>query len=116
VTEIAAAPLYLDARLKPETSFDQVVPREHAVLAYVFEGEALFGEQTVSAVRMIQFAPGERLQVRTQQSGVRFMLIAGRPFQEPIAPYGPFVMNTRQEIEQALADLRNGTFVQNDAS
>ena len=41
------------------------------------------------------------------------MLIAGLPFKEPIAPYGPFVMNTRQEIEQALQDLRNGTFIRN---
>jgi redox-sensitive bicupin YhaK (pirin superfamily) len=44
-------------------------------------------------------------------AGVRFMLIAGAPFEEPIVPYGPFVMNTEAEIKQALADLRNGTFV-----
>ena len=47
---------------------------------------------------------------------MRFMLMAGAPFSEPIVPYGPFVMNTREEIEQALVDLRNGTFVQGGPS
>jgi redox-sensitive bicupin YhaK (pirin superfamily) len=61
---------------------------------------------------MVEFGDGEQLQVQTTpDTGVRFMLIAGAPFNEPIVPYGPFVMNTPQEIQQALADLRNGTFV-----
>ena len=53
-----------------------------------------------------------RVQVRAAGAPVRFMLMAGAPFKEPIFPYGPFVMNTEDEIQQALADLRNGTFVQ----
>jgi redox-sensitive bicupin YhaK (pirin superfamily) len=113
VTEIAAAPLYLDAELAPGSEFDQATPSDHTVLAYVFEGEAVFGEQTIAAVRMIEFGAGDRIHVRTENSAVRFMLIAGLPFKEPIAPYGPFVMNTRAEIEQALLDLRNGTFIRN---
>jgi hypothetical protein len=48
------------------------------------------------------------------ESGVRFMLMAGAPFREPIAPYGPFVMNTQQEIQQALYELRNGTFIKEE--
>ena len=113
VTEIAAEPLYLEAELAPGSEFNQETPGDYTALAYVFEGEALFGEQKVAAVRMIQFGAGDRIRVRTEDSSVRFMLIAGLPFREPIAPYGPFVMNTRQEIEQALQDLRNGTFIRN---
>jgi hypothetical protein len=113
VTEIAAEPLYLDAELAPGSEFNQEIPPDDSVLAYVFEGEGLFGEQTIAAVRMIQFGAGDRIRVRTENSSVRFMLMAGLPFKEPIAPYGPFVMNTRAEIEQALQDLRNGTFIRN---
>jgi len=116
VTEIAAAPLYLDAELAPGREFAQSTPVEYTVLAYVFEGEAVFGSQTVAAVRMIQFGPGEEIRVRTENSPARFMLIAGQPFREPIAPYGPFVMNTREEIQQALQELRDGTFVRNQSA
>jgi redox-sensitive bicupin YhaK (pirin superfamily) len=87
-------------------------------VAYVFEGEADFGVnaenrgQLVNAVHLIEFNDGDSLQVNTTpDSGVRFMLMAGAPFKEPIVPYGPFVMNTPEEIQQALVDLRNGTFV-----
>jgi redox-sensitive bicupin YhaK (pirin superfamily) len=111
VKEIAAAPLYLDVELAPATTFKQEVAADHTVLAYVFSGEATFGDREVAAVRMIQFEPGDLVQVQTDNLAVRFMLIAGRPFREPIAPYGPFVMNTREEIMEALSDLRNGTFI-----
>jgi redox-sensitive bicupin YhaK (pirin superfamily) len=111
VTEIAAAPLYMDVELAPESIFQQAVPFDYTALAYVFSGEAEFGDGNVAAVRMIQFGAGDLVQVKTGKSAVRFMLVAGRPFKEPIAPYGPFVMNTREEIMEALADLRNGTFI-----
>ena len=111
VKEIAAAPLYLDAELAPGTTFEQSVDADHTVLAYVFTGEARFGDREVAAVRMVQFGPGDLIHVQTEELGVRFMLIAGRPFREPIAPYGPFVMNTREEIMQALSDLKQGTFI-----
>jgi hypothetical protein len=114
VAEIAAAPLYLDVRLDENTEFMQPLPEEHTALAYLFEGEAVFGNQLVSAVHMIQFGPGEHIRVRTQRAAARFMLMAGRPFGEPIAPYGPFVMNTQDEIRQALAELRNGTFIRDE--
>jgi redox-sensitive bicupin YhaK (pirin superfamily) len=61
---------------------------------------------------MAVFGDGDMLRVRAApDTAVRFMLIAGAPFNEPIVPYGPFVMNTEDEIRQALAELRNGTFV-----
>jgi len=120
VTEIAAQPIYMEVQLLPGSRFELDLPHEHTLLVYLFEGSAMFGEQqVVSAVRMITFRPGERLVVETglaQPGGVsapaRFMLMAGAPFGEPIYPYGPFVMNTMEEIQQTLAELRAGTFIQ----
>lgn len=112
VSEIAADPLYMEVSLAPRSEFIQEVPAGHTALAYVFEGEAAFGGENVEAVRMIRFGDGERVRVETHDSPVRFMLIAGAPFKEPIAPYGPFVMNTMEEIQQTLVELRNGTFIQ----
>ncbi len=114
VTEIAASPLYLDVQMAPDTEFVQSIPSGHTVLAYLFEGEAVFGGQTVPAVHMLKFDDGDHLRVKTENSTARFMLMAGRPFREPIAPYGPFVMNTREEIQQALLELRNGTFIKTE--
>jgi redox-sensitive bicupin YhaK (pirin superfamily) len=119
VSEIAAQPLYMDITLDSSAEFSLPVPPGHTLIAYVFEGEGLFGidrreqGEFVPAVRMVEFNDGELLRVQTGVgAGVRFMLMAGAPFGEPIFPYGPFVMNTQEEIRQALVDLRNGTFVQ----
>jgi hypothetical protein len=111
VTEIAASPLYMDVRIAPGVEWRQPVPAGHTTLAYIFEGSGQFGAESVEAVRMILFSDGDHVQVVTQETPVRFMLIAGAPFGEPIVPYGPFVMNTEQEIYEAIADLRRGTFV-----
>jgi len=117
-TEIAAQPIYMDVRVEAGHEFEMDIPRGHTALAYVFEGEGFFdngepGEgEHVPAVRMVKFADGDSIKVRAAEGQyIRFMLIAGEPFGEPIAPYGPFVMNTQEEIRQALTDLRNGTFV-----
>jgi len=113
VTEIAADPTYLDVTVAPETSFVHQVARGHSAFAYVFEGAALFGRGSTptAATRMIILSDGDYLEVRTNEQPVRFLLVSGKPLHEPIARYGPFVMNTRAEIEQALRDLQNGTFV-----
>ncbi|MDX1613289.1 MAG: pirin family protein [Candidatus Promineifilaceae bacterium] len=122
VAEIAAQPLYMDISLAPDAELTLPVPDQHQAVVYLFAGAGHFGLQDgqggrkVEAVKMIVFEPGERLQIRADaDGGARFMLMAGAPFQEPIVPYGPFVMNTREEIMQALADLRNGTFVKDSA-
>ena len=110
VTEIAASPLYLDVRLAPVSRFICPVPRGHTALAYVFEGAGNFSGEAVESVRMVVFSDGDQIEVESD-TGVRFMLIAGMPFGEPIVPYGPFVMNTVEEIQQTLAELRDGTFI-----
>ncbi len=111
VIEIAASPLYVDVELAPDTEFIQPVPAGHTALAYVFEGEGIIADATIQAVKLVKFSDGDSIRVKTENSSVRFMLIAGAPFKEPIAPYGPFVMNTMEEIQQTLIELRNGTFI-----
>jgi hypothetical protein len=115
VTEIAADPEYLDVTIPAGAEYVQAVPEGHAALAYVFEGDGVFGGEggpVVPSPRMVVFGDGDR--VRAMAAGkkpVRFLLLSGKPLGEPIARYGPFVMNTKEEIEQALEDLRKGTFV-----
>jgi redox-sensitive bicupin YhaK (pirin superfamily) len=118
VAEIAANPIYFDVQLSPATQFVQPIPEGHTTVAYVFNGRGTFGlaadnlGENVEAVNMVVFNDGDQLKVQAPpDASVRFMLIAGAPFEEPIVPYGPFVMNTEAEIKQALDDLRNGTFV-----
>jgi len=111
VTDIAASPLYLDVQLAPASEWHQPIPSGHTVLAYVFDGEGVFSNETINAVRLVKFADGDHITVKTENNPVRFMLIAGAPFKEPIVPYGPFVMNTIEEIQQTLQELRNGTFI-----
>lgn len=116
VTEIAARPLYMDVTVAPGTVFELPVPRDHSGVAYVFEGAGFVGrdEVPVEAVRMVIFEKGDSARVRAgDDAHVRFMLMAGAPFREPIVPYGPFVMNTEEEIRQVFIELRNGTFARN---
>ena len=118
VAEISANPVYFDVHLSPATQFVQPIPEGHTTIAYVFNGKGTFGldadnlGENVEAIHLIVFNDGGQLKVQTPpDASVRFMLITGAPIEEPIVPYGPFVMNTEAEIKQALADLRNGTFV-----
>ena len=115
VGEIAAKPQYLDVSLAPGAEACLEVDRGHTALAYLFAGEALFGpqdaEEPVEATHMVILDEGDLIRVRTEEPGARFVLVSGAPFREPIFPYGPFVMNTQEEIQQALQDLRAGTFV-----
>jgi redox-sensitive bicupin YhaK (pirin superfamily) len=111
VVDIAASPLYLDLQLAPDQEWTQPIPSGHTALAYVFEGEGVFSGQTVEAVKLLKFTDGDHIHIKTENNPVRFMLMAGAPFKEPIVPYGPFVMNTIEEIKETLAELRNGTFI-----
>jgi redox-sensitive bicupin YhaK (pirin superfamily) len=113
VSEIAADPIYLDMLVPPHASFTQPIERGHTAFAYVFEGEAELGKDStrISHPRLVAFADGDYVNVATGESPVRFLLVSGKPLHEPIARYGPFVMNTREEIQQALRDLEQGTFV-----
>jgi redox-sensitive bicupin YhaK (pirin superfamily) len=117
VTEIVADPTYLDITIPRHGSFTQPVAHGHAAFAYIFEGEGIFGVSehdkgtTIRHPKLIVFDDGDHVRARATDQPVRFLLVSGKPLNEPIARYGPFVMNTAEEIQQALADLRNGTFV-----
>jgi len=117
VREIFAGPTYLDVALPAGASFEQPVPRGHTALLYVFQGEALVGGaghghgKPVAATHLAILGDGELVRVRAGEAGVRFLLLAAQPLDEPYARYGPFVMNTREEVSQALRELRDGTFI-----
>lgn len=113
VTEIAADALYIDVEVPAGGAFTFPIQSDHNTFAYLFEGEGVFSDdgEPLKAPRLIVFGDGDGIEVHAAGRPARFLLIAGRPLHEPIARYGPFVMNTREEIEQALEDLRNGTFV-----
>ncbi|CAD5366977.1 conserved hypothetical protein [Rubrivivax sp. A210] len=112
VTRDGTAPLYLDLHLPAGTRFEQALPADHNAFVYVYRGAVTIAGQAVPAQRMAILANDAAADgVAIEATGeARALLIAGRPLNEPIAQYGPFVMNTQQEIFQALADFREGRF------
>ena len=110
VTEIDIEPVYVDVALPAGCQFDIDVPAAHTAFAYVFEGEAQIGETQVPMHHLAVLGPGDGVRFESA-SGGRLIFVAGRPFGEPVARYGPFVMNTADEIRQAIDDFRNGTFL-----
>ena len=116
VEGLAVAPQFIDVTLPPGATFREAVARGHTAFAYLDRGEARFGPEprAVRAPALVVFADGDLVEASAGPGGGRFLLAAARPLNEPIARHGPFVMNTRAEIEQALRDLRNGTFIRDD--
>ena len=108
---IAAEPTYLDVSLPSGGSFVQPIARGHSAFAYVFEGEARFGDNFVASPKLVVWDDGDSVEVSAEKNPGRFLLVSGKPLNEPIARHGPFVMNTREEIEQTLRELRDGTFI-----
>jgi redox-sensitive bicupin YhaK (pirin superfamily) len=111
VRDISGSPLYMDVELSPGTEWQFPIASGHTLVTYIFQGEGVFSGETIDSPKMLKFADGDHIVVKTENTPVRFMLIAGAPFKEPIVPYGPFVMNTIEEIQQTLKELRNGTFI-----
>jgi len=117
VTGIAANPTYLDVFIPPGRSFTQSVPQGHTVFAYVFEGKGEFVEdeegsqKLLEPTKLVVWGDGDLVKIVTGEEAIRLLLISARPLGEPIARYGPFVMNTKDEISQALSDLKRGTFI-----
>lgn len=109
---LATEPLYLDVELPAGAAFTQPVARAHNAFVYVFEGSAIVGAaataRTLATHSAGVLAPGELAEVAAGADGTRFLLLAGRPLGEPVVQYGPFVMNTREEIEQAVRDYNSG--------
>ena len=116
VEGIATQPLYLDVRMAARSRASHDLAAGHTAFAYVYEGRAAFGPadgsgREVGAGQLAVLSDGERLSATTDDVAARFLLLAARPLHEPIARYGPFVMNTREEIAQAVQDYQRGTLV-----
>jgi redox-sensitive bicupin YhaK (pirin superfamily) len=110
VTRDGTQPLYLDLHLPAGTRFEQPLPAAHNAFVYVYRGEISISGQAVPTQRMAILGNGAQTDGVLLEAGsdARVLLIAGKPLNEPIAQYGPFVMNTQQEIHQAIRDFRDG--------
>jgi redox-sensitive bicupin YhaK (pirin superfamily) len=131
VTDIVTDPEYLDVTVPPGVEFRHPTKRGHTVFAYVIAGQAYFcreknpfayevaglnyfdmeREPFVGNGKLVLFEDGDEVVASTEAEAVRFLLIAGRPLQEPVAWYGPIVMNTEKELEIAFEEYRQGTFI-----
>ncbi|MDA5094459.1 pirin family protein [Aliiroseovarius sp. KMU-50] len=133
VDGIAADPLYLDIYVPAGVVKSFPIDTRRQAFAYVFEGAGVFSDaaapqgvllekevmgqevniRDLSGNRtVVRFGAGDEVHVQAGQDGIRFLLVAGAPIREPVAWHGPIVMNTREELHQAMKDLRNGTFIQ----
>ena len=133
VDGIAAEPIYLDVWVPPGLTKRLPVETTRHAFAYIFEGSGRFdGASEPRAVRvdhveadqsgpvpvveaddrtLVVFGRGDEVVVRAGEHGIRFLLVSGRPIEEPVAWAGPIVMNTRDELQDAFAQLRDGTFL-----
>jgi redox-sensitive bicupin YhaK (pirin superfamily) len=112
VTRDITEPLYLDIHIPAGISFAAALPETHNAFIYVYRGAVDVGGVPVDAQRMgiLSNAPGADGVTLTAKGDARLILVAGKPLNEPIVQYGPFVMNTQQEIDQAMVDYRDGRF------
>jgi redox-sensitive bicupin YhaK (pirin superfamily) len=131
VEGVAADPSYVDVSVPPGVRKRIPVDRARNVFAYVFAGSGTFRDaseprqvlteqvgsggstayETTGNRSLVLFDRGDEIVVQAGEEGIRFLLVSGKPLEEPVAWYGPIVMNTQQELEQAFNELRNGTFI-----
>ena len=104
----ATAPLYLDVALDANATLSLATPAGHRLLAYVFDGAVTIGGRTVEKGELAILSGGDRLSLRAGAAASRVLVLGGRPLAEPVVHYGPFVMNTAAEIEQAVRDYQAG--------
>ena len=114
IEQPATQPTYLDLRLGAGDRYQHSLPAGHTAFAYVYEGSARLGDgqaaATVQARELAVLGEGEVVQVEGREAGTRLILVAGQPLREPVARYGPFVMNTQAELRQAFEDYQAGRF------
>jgi quercetin 2,3-dioxygenase len=101
-------PLYVDIALPAGATFDQPITNDYTAFVYPYEGNVLIGGQSLAKQSAGVLGAGDRVVIHAVSNPARFILLAGKPLREPIVQYGPFVMNTRQEIEQAVRDFQSG--------
>jgi quercetin 2,3-dioxygenase len=131
VQDVVVDPEYLDVTVPAETHFTHPIKRGYTVFAYVIEGEGYFDparnayahevvgrnyfdfrrQSSCAAENLILYGDGDQVAVSTQGTPVRFLLVSGKPIREPVAWYGPIVMNTQEELRIAFEEYEKGTFV-----
>jgi redox-sensitive bicupin YhaK (pirin superfamily) len=107
---------YLDVHLEAQRTFTHALDPAMSAFVNVFEGDATMGDAPLPKHTLAILGAGDTVEITAGAAGARFILVAGHPLGEPIVQYGPFVMRTREEIEQALADYRDGRLVQKKAT
>ena len=110
VKQPATDPTYFDLALEAGASFEHALPSGHNVFAYIYEGEVASGESVAGKGELLVFGAGDGVRFDGRAERSRLILVAGRPIGEPVARYGPFVMNTQAEIMQAVQDFQAGRF------
>ena len=108
--ERAIQPFVADVTVAANGEVAVPVAASHNSFIYVFEGDAKVGEVTVPKGELAVLSPGDKTRVEGGVGGARFLVVAGKPLREPIAKYGPFVMNTADEIRKAIYDYQSGKF------
>ena len=114
VSDIVIDPEYMDVTMPPETEFTHFVTPGHTVFAYIIDGSGQFDKSRESVLErenVVIFGDGGEVTVTSGSEGVRFLLIVGKPIGEPIAWYGPIVMNTNEELRVAFEEYEQGTFL-----
>jgi redox-sensitive bicupin YhaK (pirin superfamily) len=101
-------PVYWDVQLNPGKTFSAGIAETHSVYVYPFEGSVEISDRVLKTHQGGALGSGDSVEVKAGSDGARFLLLAAKPIKEPVVQYGPFVMNTRQEIEQAIRDYQNG--------
>ncbi len=111
VSDPHTQPLILDVQLHPGADFSTSLDTAHTAFVYVFEGGAQIAGTDIPLHHLAVLGAGDQVAIHTDTGGARLLLVAGQPIGEPIVQYGPFVMTSREEVEQAMADFRDGTLV-----
>ena len=114
VRDIVTEPEYLDITIPPHKNFEHQVKRGNKVFTYVIEGSGYFdpeNKREIGAENVVIFEDGDKVEIKASDKTLRFLLISGKPIGEPVAWYGPIVMNTDDELQTAFDEYRNGTFI-----
>ncbi len=114
VKDIICDPEYQDVSVPAGETFEHKVKKGHTVFAYILEGDGFFHpdkKDRISRENLVLFSNGERVTVEASNQPLRFLLISGKPIGEPVAWFGPIVMNTEEELRQAFDEYQKGTFI-----
>jgi redox-sensitive bicupin YhaK (pirin superfamily) len=114
VQDIVTEPEYIDLSIDPKIELNHQIKRGHNAFAYVLEGEGVFDEnfeKPIGQENLIIFEEGDEVSIKVLDKPLRFLLISGKPIREPVAWYGPIVMNTEEELRVAFEEYRKGDFI-----